>query len=153
MKLHGSFNSRKHRRIKVGIGGRIPFKNKSNVKPLSSAAQMSGVNDDCYVQYYIQHQNISIAWEPFLSTSLLRRWNNGGRTVTAHTGRVEGKTLVSNYHGSVLGLCDVTQTRSWEWFDLKKGILFIEIEKYHWVDFYHYRLVVYAHCQHTFMFK
>ncbi len=23
----------------------------------------------------------------------------------------------------------------------------------HWVDFYHYRVVMYTHCQHTFMFK
>ncbi len=37
------------------------------------------------------------------------------------------------------------------WFE--KGILFIEIKKSHWVDFYHYRVVVYTHCQHTFMFK
>ncbi len=27
----------------------------------SSAAQMSGVNSDCYVHYYIQQQNASIA--------------------------------------------------------------------------------------------
>ncbi len=27
----------------------------------SSAAQMMGVNDDCYVNYYIQQQNTSIA--------------------------------------------------------------------------------------------
>ncbi len=26
-------------------------------------------------------------------------------------------------------------------------------KKKHWVDFYHYRVVVYTHCQHTFQFK
>ncbi len=26
-------------------------------------------------------------------------------------------------------------------------------KKKHRVDFYHYRVVVYTHCQHTFMFK
>ncbi len=29
---------------------------------------MSGVNDDCYVYYYIQQQNTSVTYEPFLST-------------------------------------------------------------------------------------
>ncbi len=53
----------------------------------SSAAQMSGVNDNCYVHYYIQQQNTSIPMEPFLSTSA------GGETMvvgpmTAHSGWV-----------------------------------------------------------------
>jgi len=26
-------------------------------------------------------------------------------------------------------------------------------KKKEWVDFYHYRVDVYTHCQHTFMFK
>ncbi len=34
-----------------------------------------------------------------------------------------------NYRGSGLCRCDVTLTRSWEWPDLKKGILLIKIEK------------------------
>ncbi len=33
--------------------------------------------------------------------------------------------------------------------NLRKGIFF----KNHWVDFYHYRVDVYTHFQHTFMFK
>ncbi len=45
-----------------------------------------------------------------------------------------------NNRGSSLGLCDITQPRSWEWLDLRKGILFIGILKIHWVDFYHYRV-------------
>ncbi len=39
---------------------------------------MSEVNENCYVHYYIQQQNTSIAMDTFLSTSLLRRQNNGG---------------------------------------------------------------------------
>ncbi len=39
----------------------IPFKTESNFNPLSSAAQISGVNDDCFIHYYIQQQNASIA--------------------------------------------------------------------------------------------
>ncbi len=37
------------------------------------------------------------------------------------------------------------------WFE--KGDFKIEIKKKHWVDFYHYRMDVYTHVQHTFMFK
>ncbi len=32
----------------------IPFKTKVTLSSASSAAQMSGVNDDCYIHYYIQ---------------------------------------------------------------------------------------------------
>ncbi len=86
---------------------------------------------------------------------LLRHRNNGG-LMTDHSGRVEGKTPVSiNNNGRGLGLCDVTHTRIWERLDLRKGLLYIGIKKNkkHWVDFYHYRVDVYKHCQHTFMFK
>ncbi len=84
---------------------------------------------------------------------LLLCWNNG-RLMTAHSGRVCAKTPVSiNNRGRSLGLCDVTPPRIWERLDLKKGILFIWIKKKHWVDFYHYKVVVYTHCQHTFQFK
>ncbi len=37
--------------------------------------------------------------------------------------------------------------------DLRKGILNRDLKKKHWVDFYHYRMDVYTHFQHTFMFK
>ncbi len=42
----------------------------------ASCAQMSGVNNDCYIHYYIQQQNNSIALEPFLSTTILaaKQW-------------------------------------------------------------------------------
>ncbi len=37
------------------------------------------------------------------------------------------------------------------WFE--KGDFKIGIKKKHWVDLYHYRMDVYTHFQHTFMFK
>ncbi len=37
------------------------------------------------------------------------------------------------------------------WFE--KGDFKIGIKKKHWVDLYHYRMDVYTHLQHTFMFK
>ncbi len=37
--------------------------------------------------------------------------------------------------------------------DLRKGILNRNLKKKYWVDFYHYRVNVYTHFQHTFMFK
>ncbi len=77
--------------------------------------------------------------------------------MTANSGRVWGKTSVksvlkyycqSNYRGRGHCPCDVTRTDSSIWerdkdFSRKK----------HWVDFYHYRVVVYTHCQHTFQLK
>ncbi len=56
------------------------------------------------------------------------------------------KTLVSiNNRGRGLGPCDITRTRIWERLDSKKGISLIWIFKNHWVDLYHYRVVVYTH--------
>jgi len=37
-----------------------------------------------------------------------------------------------------------------EQLDLKQGKTYKEIKKKHWIDFYHYMMVVYRHCQHTF---
>ncbi len=43
----------------IGIG---TFPSKPKVTLIkSSAAQISGVNDDCFIHYYIQQQNASIA--------------------------------------------------------------------------------------------
>ncbi len=49
---------------------RIHFK----AKVTSSAAQMSGVNDDCYIHYYIQEQNASIAESETSCLPLHQRW-------------------------------------------------------------------------------
>ncbi len=35
----------------------------------------------------------------------------------------------------------------------KSGYYFYGLNKNHWVDFYYYRVDVYTHCQHTFLFK
>ncbi len=47
--------------------------------------------------------------------------------------------------GTGLGLCVFTLSRICERLDQDK--------KKHWVAFYHYRVVVYTHCQNTFVFK
>ncbi len=37
---------------------------------------------------------------------------------------------------------------------IEKGIkVLVDKKKKHWVDFYHYRGVMYKHCQHTYQFK
>ncbi len=106
---------------------------------MSSAAQMTGVTDDCSVHYYIQQQN------SFLSTS--------GGLMTHSGGGVCDKTPVSiNYRGRGLGLWHHTDKNlRTAWFE--KGLWFIEDLEKHWVDLYHYRMDVYTHCQHTLMFK
>ncbi len=56
----------------------------------------------------------------------------------------------SYYCGRGLQPCDVTQTDD----SIEKGGKgFSRVKIKHWVDFYHYRVVVYTHCQHTFQFK
>ncbi len=35
----------------------------------------------------------------------------------------------------------------------EKGVKILVDKKNHWVDFYHYRVVVYTNCLHTFQFK
>ncbi|KAL0154222.1 hypothetical protein M9458_050476, partial [Cirrhinus mrigala] len=52
-------DSRKHRRIYVDREAHSLHKQRKSTA--SSAAQMSGVNDDHYVHYYIQQHNTSIA--------------------------------------------------------------------------------------------
>ncbi len=50
-------DSGKHRCIYVDRGSVHSLQSESNVNPLPSAAQMSGVTDDCYIHYYIQQLN------------------------------------------------------------------------------------------------
>ncbi len=76
--------------------------------------------------------------------------------MTAHSGRVWGKTPVlkrycqSNYCGRGLRPCDITRTDGSIW---ERGKDLSRLKIKHWVDFYHYRVVVYTHCQHTIQFK
>ncbi len=49
-------------------------------------------------------------------------------------------------------LCNVHQARICEWRDLRKGLLFWGIKKKkHWMDFYHYRVVVYTLPTHIYV--
>ncbi len=84
---------------------------------------------------------------------LHRWWNNwwqltqGGSEISA----VCAETLLSiNNHGRGLRPCDATWTDSSIWERVK---ILVDKKKKHWLDFYHYRVVVYTHCQHTFQFK
>ncbi len=47
----------------------------------------------------------------------------------------------------------VTSHRKTAQFEKGVKILVDKKKKKHRVDFYHYRVVVYTHCQHTFQFK
>ncbi len=124
---------------------------------------MSGVNDDCYVHYYIQQGCSPFHfWIIFksLKMSFLSTFAPAvKKLMTAHSGWVWGKTpeqsvlkryCQSNYRGRGLHPCDVTQRLA----RFEKGVkILVDLKKKHWVDFYHYRVVVYTHCQHTFQFK
>ncbi len=84
---------------------------------------------------------------------LLQRWNNGG-LMTAHSGGSKVKCSIkqSNIRGGPGSVWRHTDNKlRMAWFE--KGVIILVDKKKHWVDFYHYRVVVYAHCQHTFMFK
>ncbi len=83
---------------------------------------------------------------------LLQRRNNGG-LFTAHSGRVCDKTAVS-----------VNKTCEWPvwaklrpfaknlWMAWSEKVLIIDWDlKKHWVDFYHYRVVVYTPPKHIYI--
>ncbi len=48
-------DSGEHRCIYVDRGSAYSLQSESNVNPLSSAAQMTGVTNDRYIHYYIHH--------------------------------------------------------------------------------------------------
>ncbi len=83
---------------------------------------------------------------------LLRRWNNwwqltqGGSEVRHQCSLCWNATCQSNYRGRGLRLCDVTWTAGLIW-ERCKAFSCLKKKK-HWVDLYHYRVVVY-----TFQFK
>ncbi len=110
---------------------------------------MSGVNGDYYIHYYIQQQNTSIAQsETFLSSpapnSYISQLTQGGSKVRRSCqSTIVGGACAELHHSD----CNIRTA----WFE--KGDFKIGIQKKHWVDFYHYRVDVYTHFQHTFMFK
>ncbi len=96
---------------------------------------MLGVNDDCYSHYYIQQQNTSIVnWRRSESTQWLT--DDGslrpGAKVRRLVNQLSWEGPVQNY---------IILTGISEQPDLKK------------VDLYHYRMDVYTHFKHKYMFK
>ncbi len=78
--------------------------------------------------------------------------------MTGHSGRVWGKTLVQSVlkrycQSTIMVGASVHVTSHGQTARFEKGIKILVDKKKHWVDFYHYRVVVYIHCQHTFKFK
>ncbi len=109
---------------------------------------MSGVNDDLFI---ITSNNKT-------PQSLNRRWSclplhrRQSSQLTQGGGSKVRRPCQSTIVG---GVC--TELRHSDrnlrtaWFE--KEDFKIGIKKKHWVDFYHYRMDVYTHFQHTFMFK
>ncbi len=53
---------------------------------------------------------------------------------------------------TIVGGASVRVTSHGQMARFEKGIKIL-VKKKHWVDFYHYRVVVYTHCQNKFPFK
>ncbi len=106
---------------------------------------MSGINYDCYVHYYIRQQKTQSLWR-HSCLYLLWRQNNGG-LFTSHSGRVYDKTALSvNSRGRGLGKATSL------WPESVNGLRKLWAFKMFFF-FYHYSVVMYTQCQHTFKFK
>ncbi len=134
---------------------------------------MSGVNDDCYVHYYRQQQNTSIANETFLSTlaPVTRQLAQGGSegqhqcqsTIvggacqsTIVGGACQSKIVGGACQSTIVGgawVCVMSHIRDSEYGLIWERGYYLSGLKKHWVDFYHYRVFVCKHCQHTYMIK
>ncbi len=86
------------------------------------------------------------------------QWRLDCLQLTQFTQLTQGGSKVRwSYQSTIVGgvcteLCNSDRNLRTTWFekgDFKTGIL----KKKHWVDFYNYRMDVYTHFQHTFMFK
>ncbi len=78
--------------------------------------------------------------------------------MTAHSGWVWGKTPVQSVlkrycQSTIVGGASVRVRSHGETARFEKGVKISVDKKKHWVDLYHYRVVVYTHYQHTFQFK
>jgi len=58
--------------------------------------------------------------------------------------------LSINNHGRGVRFIDVTKTNDSIW---GMGKHTRRLKQKHWIDFYHYIMVVYRHCQHTFQYN
>ena len=66
-------------------------------------------------------------------------------------GRVCVEALLSiNNRGRGVRFIDVTKTNGSIW---GRGKHIRRLKQKHWMDFYHYMMVVYRHCQHTFQYN
>ncbi len=113
---------------------------------------MLGENEDSYVQSYIQTQSMGIACETLLTLQLLERRENGEQLTIAEGGNYGNAGLL--IRPRVPALRNVTS----HWVRIKMAglvrLTWIKGDlKNEWVDFYHCRVVVFTHCQHTFMSK
>ncbi len=107
---------------------------------------MPGVNNDCYIHYYIQKQTTSIG-------DILVFPCTGVDTMADSSQFTQGGSKVRRSCQSTIvgGAC--TELRHSDrnlrtvWFEKE------DFKKKHWVDFYHCRVDAYTHFQHTFMFK
>ncbi len=97
---------------------------------------MSGVNDDCYIHYYIQQQNASIAQSETSCLPLHRSQHNGGQLTQFTQGR--SKVRRSCQSTIVGGACTELHhsERNFRTAWLEKGDFKIGILKKHWVDIY-----------------
>ncbi len=117
-----------------------------------SEAQMSGVNDDCYIHYYIHQLNTSTANRrhfvfPCTGVDTMMDWWQ----LTQGWSKVRHPCQSTIMGGTCTELRHSDKALRTAWFEiLKHG--FKKTTK-HWVDIYHYRMDVYIHFQHTFMFK
>ncbi len=114
---------------------------------------MSGVNDDCYVHYYIQQQNTSNHLGDILvfTCSCVETMADGLQPTQCGS-KVKHQCQLTIVGGALA--CVMSHSQGSEnGLILERGHNLSIFLKNHWVDFYHYRVVVYTHCQHTFQFK
>ncbi len=88
------------------------------------------------VRSEVRHQ-YSLCWNATVNQTIV-----GGASVN--------QTIVggASVNQTIVGGASVTRTDGSIWVKI-----LVDKKTKNWVDFYHYIVVVYTHCQHTFMFK
>ncbi len=102
-------------------------------------------NEDSYVQSYIQTQSTRIASETLLTLQLLERGNRRAETIA-----MQGCQSAAVARPSKMWRHTAVRIKT---AGLVRMIWFKGFKNEEWVDFYHCRVVVFTHCQHTFMSK
>ncbi len=104
---------------------------------------------------FIITSNNKTSQESFLSTSAPAM----KQLMTGHSGRVRGKTPLQSVlkcycQSTIVGGASIRVMSQRQTARFEKGVkILVDKKKKHWVYFYHYRVVVYTHYQHTFQFK